>query len=137
MTPVILLDDLQKFIEENTADILLEVKVRTGTATEKVATTAEITHIIQANEEDETTSPENPGQDDNQNNNGNEVENNDIAKGNRTITGVAWYDENANGQKEQGEKLLSNVKVRLLNTQTNHFVKEENGEILEAITNEN
>lgn len=104
---------------------------------EKVATTAEITHIIQANEEDETTSPENPGQDDNQNNNGNEVENNDIAKGNRTITGVAWYDENANGQKEQGEKLLSNVKVRLLNTQTNHFVKEENGEILEAITNEN
>ena len=35
MTPVILLDDLQKFIEENTADILLEVKVRTGTATEK------------------------------------------------------------------------------------------------------
>ncbi len=35
MTPVILLDDLQKFIEENTADILLEVKVRTGSATEK------------------------------------------------------------------------------------------------------
>ncbi len=35
MTPIILLDDLQKFIEENTADILLEVKVRTGTATEK------------------------------------------------------------------------------------------------------
>lgn len=35
MTPIILLDDLQKFIKENTADILLEVKVRTGTATEK------------------------------------------------------------------------------------------------------
>lgn len=35
MTPVILLDDLQKFIEDNTADILLEVKVRTGPATEK------------------------------------------------------------------------------------------------------
>lgn len=35
MTPIILLDDLQKFIEENTADILLEVKVRTGPATEK------------------------------------------------------------------------------------------------------
>lgn len=30
MTPIILLDDLQKFIEKNTADILLEVKVRTG-----------------------------------------------------------------------------------------------------------
>lgn len=35
MTPIILLDDLQKFIEENTKDILLEVKVRTGSATEK------------------------------------------------------------------------------------------------------
>lgn len=35
MTPVILLDDLKKFIEENTADILLEVKVRTGQAAEK------------------------------------------------------------------------------------------------------
>lgn len=104
---------------------------------EKVATTAEMTHIIQANEDNTTTNPENPGQDDNQNNNENKVDNNDIAKGNRTITGVAWYDENANGQKEQGEKLLSNVKVRLFNTQTNHFVKEENGQILEAVTNEN
>ena len=35
MTPIILLDDMQKLIEENTSDILLEVKVRTGTATEK------------------------------------------------------------------------------------------------------
>ena len=35
MTPIILLDDLKAFIEENTADILLEVKVRTGEATEK------------------------------------------------------------------------------------------------------
>lgn len=35
MTPIILLDDLQKFIEENTKDILLEVRTRTGTETEK------------------------------------------------------------------------------------------------------
>lgn len=35
MTPAILLDELQKFIEEETKDILLEVKVRTGPATEK------------------------------------------------------------------------------------------------------
>lgn len=35
MTPIILLNDLQEFIEKNTADILLEVKVRTGSATEK------------------------------------------------------------------------------------------------------
>ena len=35
MTPIILLDELQKFIEENTADILLECRVRTGPATGK------------------------------------------------------------------------------------------------------
>lgn len=35
MTPTILLDDLKKFIKENTKDILLEVRTRTGTATEK------------------------------------------------------------------------------------------------------
>jgi hypothetical protein len=35
MTPIILLDDLQKFIAENTEDILLECRVRTGTPTEK------------------------------------------------------------------------------------------------------
>lgn len=94
---------------------------------EKVATTMEINHIIQAND-----SSTDPGENDN-----NDVDDNDVAKGNVTITGVAWYDENANGQKEQGEKLLSNIKVRLLNTETNNLVKDEHGEILEVTTNEN
>lgn len=94
---------------------------------EKVATTSEINHIIQANDSSTT-----PGENDN-----NDVDDNDIAKGNGNITGVAWYDENANGQKEQGEKLLSNIKVRLLNTETNNLVKDEQGKILEATTNEN
>lgn len=93
---------------------------------QKVATTSEINHIIQANANG--TSGEN---------NGNEIDDNDIAKGNRTITGIAWYDENANGQKDQGEALLSDIKVRLLNAQTNNFVKEESGKTLEATTNEN
>ena len=94
---------------------------------EKVATTSEINHIIEANEK-----ATEPGKEDD-----NKVDNNDVAKGTRTITGIAWYDENANGQKDQGEKLLSNIKVRLLNTQTGNFVKEESGETLEAVTNEN
>ena len=94
---------------------------------EKVATTSEINHIIQANEGSVL-----PGDDGK-----NDIDNNDIAKGNKTITGVAWYDENANGQKEQGEKLLNNIKVKLLNIQTNNLVKEENGKVLEVTTNEN
>ncbi len=107
---------------------------------ETVATTSEINHIIQANESNSTQTPsENPDENGNGTQNGgeNNIENNTIAKGNRMITGVAWFDENANGQKDQGEKLLGNIKVRLLNTQTNTLVKEENGEILETTTNEN
>lgn len=91
----------------------------------KVATTSEINHIIVANE----TTEGNGGS--------NDLENNDIAKGNRTITGLAWFDENANGEKEQGEKLISDVTVKLLNTETNHLIKKEDGKILEAKTNEN
>ncbi len=53
------------------------------------------------------------------------------------ISGIAWYDENANGKRDPEEKKLSNIKVKLLNTETNHLVKKENGEILEATTNEN
>lgn len=99
---------------------------------EKVATTAEINHIIQNNNNNNNNNKPN---EDNNGNDTNHTE--DIAKGDKTITGIAWFDENANGQKEQEEKLLSNIKVRLLNTKTNRFVKEENGQILEATTNEN
>lgn len=102
---------------------------------ERVATTAEINHIIQSNDTNN-----NEGQqpnEDNKDNTDNSNDKNDIARGDKTITGVAWFDENANGQKEAGETLLSNIKVRLLNTKTNRFVKEENGQVLEATTNEN
>lgn len=81
---------------------------------EKVATTSEINHIIQANSSHNNN--ENNNQDQNENNTPNDVDNNDIAKGNSTITGIAWFDENKNGKKEAGEKLLSNIKVKLLNT---------------------
>lgn len=111
---------------------------------ETVATTSEINHIIQANEDDSTGTPdEDLEEDENGNGNGtgnegeNDIGDNTIARGNRMITGLAWFDENANGQKDIGEKLLSNIKVRLLNTQTNSLVREENGKILETTTNEN
>ena len=90
---------------------------------ERVATSAEINHIIQAN--------------DGSFNGNNDVDDNDIAKGNMTITGVAWFDEDANGSKDEGEQLLSGIKVRLLNAETNNFVKTTDGNVLEATTNEN
>ncbi len=93
---------------------------------EKVATTSEITHIIEAEEQEDEGNIEESG-----NGNG------DVANGNRIITGTAWFDENANGQKDDEEKPLNNVKVHLLNTQTNNLVKDKNGNTLEATTNDN
>ena len=97
---------------------------------ETIATTSEINHIILAND----GSNGNSGTGDENNNN---IDNNDIAKGYKTITGIAWFDENANGKKEDGESKLSGIKVKLLNTQTNHLVKDKEGKVLEATTNEN
>lgn len=97
---------------------------------EKVATTTEITHIIEANENRNPGNVEQP--DDNTSS-----DNNDIANGDGIITGVAWFDENANGQKDSSEELISGVEVSLYNTETNNFVKKEDGSILEATTNEN
>ena len=97
---------------------------------ETVATTTEITHIIEANENQGETS-EDP------NNNNNNVDDNDVANGNGIITGVAWFDENANGQRDDNEELLSGVKVRLYNSETNNLVRKQDGSILEATTNNN
>lgn len=102
---------------------------------EKIATTSEINHIIEANKNNDEDNSENNNGNDGENDNN--LDNNDIAQGTKMISGMAWYDENANGKRDQGEKVLSNIKVRLLNTETNHFVKEENGKVLEVTTNEN
>ncbi len=93
--------------------------------TERIATTSEINHVIEANKEET---------DDNQEDT---MDDTDIADGSQMITGIAWFDVNANGKKDDNEELLSNVKVHLLNTKTNNLVKNSNGSVLEASTNEN
>ena len=98
---------------------------------ERIATTEEITHIIEANQV-EGGGEETPGE-----GNENNPEDSDVANGTRIITGIAWFDQNADGRKDDNEQVFSNVKVRLLNTRTNNLVKTEDGNILEATTNEN
>jgi len=92
---------------------------------EKVAATSEINHIIAADSQDEEIEE------------GSNLGNSDIANGKGTITGIAWFDENANGIKDGKENTLSGIKIKLLNTKTNHLVKQANGQTLEATTNEN
>lgn len=101
---------------------------------EKIATTSEINHIIEANENSDNGN--NNGDNNGNGNTDNNLDDNDIANGKALVTGVAWFDENANGQKDDNEKLLSGIKVRLYNTETNNLVKNKDGKILEAVTND-
>lgn len=97
---------------------------------ETIATTSEITHIILAND--------GTGEGGSENGNGqNDVEDNDIATGTSTISGLAWYDENQDGRKDASEQVLSGIKVKLLNVDTNNIVKDTQGNDLEATTNDN
>jgi len=57
-----------------------------------------------------------------------------IANGDRTISGVAWLDENQNGKKEKNEKALNDITVQLLNARTNRLVQDKDGKVLEVKT---
>ncbi len=95
-------------------------------AGQKMAETDTINHIIE---------PTKVNDGDNTDNGDNNSGNGDIAEGTKMISGLAWHDENANGIKDENEKTLDNVKVKLLNTKTNNLVKDTSGNILETTTN--
>ena len=94
---------------------------------EDIATTQELTHIIQ---------PDKSADDDNKNNGGNSSGDNQNT-GNNIINGIAWYDTNANGKKDENENTLSGITVNLLNAETNQLVKDKNGNAISATTSDN
>lgn len=111
---------------------------------EILAETIEISHIIEANpiEPDDGGDEGDNNEGDNNEGDNNEGDNNgedsgDIAEGTKMISGLAWYDANGNGKKDSDEKTLNNIKVKLLNANTNNLVKDEKGNILETTTNDN
>ena len=53
------------------------------------------------------------------------------------LNGKAWLDQNINGAKDNEEKVLSGIKVRLYDVSTNDYLKDSNGSIIETTTNEN
>lgn len=54
-----------------------------------------------------------------------------------TIRGTAWLDSNKNGQKDSNEKLLSNIKVKVIDANTNKLIKKEDGTVYSIKTSEN
>ena len=53
------------------------------------------------------------------------------------VNGLVWVDSNKNGQRDNGENLLSGVTVKLYNADTNSIVKDENGNNKITTTGEN
>ena len=108
----------------------------------EIAKTKQIVHIIEVSEENKENQPNEENQDnkENQEDNNNsqdkqdEIIKGDTADGDRIITGVAWIDENRNGQKDDNEEVLRNIKVKLLNVQTNSIVKDKNGKEISSNT---
>ena len=54
----------------------------------------------------------------------------------RMISGTAWIDENQDGIRDTNEQILSGVKVKLLDVNTNEFAKNSDGEDIEVTTGE-
>lgn len=123
----------------NYSDARTEAETITNKATasiygEEIATTSELNHIIEADVIDDNNGSESGNGD---NNNNNDEQNGNIANGEQMISGLAWYDENGNGKKDDGEQNLSNITVELLNVQTNQLVRDTSGDTLKATTNAN
>ena len=88
----------------------------------------EINHIIEKEENAETpidpTDPDNPDDPDNPEN----------PEDGYRISGLAWLDENKDGQMQDEEQKLTGIRVSLLDVNTNELVTNDNGEIKYSTT---
>ena len=126
-------------VDESEARIEPEKIINKATAVvlnEEIATTNEVSHIIEASTEAGDNNSDNNNGNNNNGNDNNDAEDNNTASGNRIISGVAWNDTNANGQRDSGEPTFNDVKVRLLNVETNRLVTTQDGRVLEATTDD-
>ncbi len=104
---------------------------------EQVAKTEELTHIIEAKTQQNGGNGEEDENGNGNSNGGTANKDNNIASGSRIISGIAWFDENKNGKKDDNEGTLSGIKANLLNVETNKLVKDTSGKVLEATTSDN
>ena len=113
--------------EDNETAHIINNKATIEFRGEDIATTQELTHIIQ---------PTKNADDENKNNGGNNSGDNQNT-GNNIINGIAWYDTNANGKKDENENTLRGITVNLLNAENNQLVKDKNGNAISATTSDN
>ena len=96
---------------------------------------AKIQHILQP-DKDFVDGNNGNGDGTNGNNNGNNSNNeeNNTNVQYRIISGTAWVDANENGQKDNQEQAVEGITAKLLDVTTNKYVKDSNGNDLEAKT---
>ena len=101
---------------------------------------AKIQHILQPDKDfvnsDDNNNGGNNGSNNGSNsgNNGNSGDNSNAENNYKIISGAAWVDSNENGQKDNQEETVEGITVKLLDVNTNKFVKDANGNDLEAKT---
>lgn len=67
----------------------------------------------------------------------NKIENDNVENSNTyRISGVVWFDENRNGTRDSGEKLLSGIPVTLVDAESGKAVKNSNGNEISATTDD-
>lgn len=123
---IIKIETLVDYKENRQEAETISNKVEARIYGETVATSTELTHIIEPNTEGGDNSEEN----------NNNIPDNNVATGSKIISGMAWVDENGNGKKEDSENTLNGIVVKLLNVETNKLVKDSNGNILQATTDD-
>lgn len=68
----------------------------------------------------------------------NTIENDNIQNSNTyRISGVVWFDENRNGTRDSGEKLLSGIPVTIVDAKTGKAVKNSMGNEISVTTDDN
>lgn len=68
----------------------------------------------------------------------NTIENDNVQNSNTyRISGVVWFDENRNGTRDSGEKLLSGIPVTIVDAETGKVVKNSMGNEISATTDDN
>ena len=107
---------------------------------------AQVKHIIKGMEglnyepktdvdSDDSNSPDNPDNPDNPSTP--DDPNTPTEEAKREISGTAWLDVNQNGEKDEGDTVLSGIKVKAYDISTKEYAKDTNGKVIETTTDKN
>ena len=89
--------------------------------------------IVKPEDPNNPDNPDNPNNPDNPDN----PNNPDDTNKKKTISGYAWLDTNRNGIKDNDETNLSGIKVKIYDVNTKSYLRDENNNVIETITDNN